>query len=86
MKILSIFPLFIRKRFVVERGICLMTNKWKTFSELIFLATVAFPALHYLGIRIHSIDENVNLQYFNVAAIVAPIVFLAWGSAIAIFG
>jgi len=50
------------------------------------VAIVAFPSLHYLGIRIHSIDENVNLQYFNVAAIVAPIVFLAWGSAIAIFG
>jgi len=45
-----------------------------------------FPALHYLGIRIHSIDENVALNYFNVAAIVAPIVFLTWGSAIAIFG
>jgi hypothetical protein len=71
---------------VGERGIGLMANKWKTFSELIFLAIVTFPALHYLGIRIHSIDENITLHYFNVAAIVAPIVFVAWGSAIAIFG
>jgi hypothetical protein len=63
-----------------------MTNKWKTFSELILLAIVALPALHYLGIRIHSIDENVTLHFFNVAAIIAPIVFIAWGSAIAIFG
>ena len=63
-----------------------MANKWKTFSELIFLAIVAFPALHYLGIRIHSINGDITLHYFNVHHTFAPIVFLAWGSAIAMFG
>jgi hypothetical protein len=81
MKMHSIHPFAVR-----ERGVYLMTNKWKTFGELIFLAIVAFPALHYLGIRIHFIDENLNLNYFNVAAVVAPVVFLAWAGTIAIFG
>jgi hypothetical protein len=49
--------------------------KSKTFWELIFLAIVSFPALHFLGIRIHSINANVDLHSFDVAGIVAAIIF-----------
>jgi hypothetical protein len=63
-----------------------MTNKWKTFGELVFLAIVSFPALHYLGISIHSIDSNLTLHYFDMASIVAPIVFGIITVFTAIFG
>jgi hypothetical protein len=63
-----------------------MTNKWKTFWELIFLGIISFPALHYLGISIHAINENVTLHDFNIASFIAPIVFLVIATFIAIFG
>ena len=47
----------------------------KTFWEIIFLAIVSFPALHYLSISINSTNESFFHQYFDVASIVAPIVF-----------
>ena len=63
-----------------------MTNKWKTFGELIFLAIVSFPALHYLGVSVHSVDSNLTMHYFDVASIVAPIVFGVIAVFTAIFG
>jgi hypothetical protein len=63
-----------------------MTNKWKTFGQLVFLSIISFPALHYLGISIHVINENVTLHSFDVASIVAPIVFLVAAIFAAIFG
>jgi hypothetical protein len=63
-----------------------MTNKWKTFDELIFLAIVSFPALHFLGISVHSVDSNLTLHYFDVASVIAPIVFGIIAVFVAIFG
>lgn len=63
-----------------------MTTKWKTFGELIFLAIVSFPALHFLGISIHSIDSSLTLHYFNMASIIAPSVFSVIAVFVAIFG
>jgi hypothetical protein len=45
--------------------------KSKTFWELIFLAIASYPALHYLGVYLHALDN------FKVASIAAPIAFLA---------
>ena len=65
----------------------LMTNKWKTFVELIVLAIVSFLALHFLGIYIHSNNKSdIMLHDFNIASIVAPIVFFAIAIFAAIFG
>ena len=63
-----------------------MTNKWKTFGELVFLAIVSFPALHFLGISVHSVDSNLTLHYFDVASVIVPIVFGVVAVFVAIFG
>jgi hypothetical protein len=63
-----------------------MTNKWKTFGELMFLAIVSFPAFNYLGISVHSVDSSLTLHYFDMASIIAPIVFGVIAVFAAIFG
>ena len=52
----------------------------KTFWELMFLAIVSFPALHYLGISLHALDS------FKVASIAAPVLFFILAIFVAIYG
>jgi hypothetical protein len=52
-----------------------MRNKWKTFWQLIFLAIISFPALHFLGISIHSVESTITLGSFDVAGIIATVSF-----------